>query len=178
MDDQSSPMTPPQSCQACWDWYPCVPIGGNALVAAKPQRSASCRKVLPCPPPQVQCTERGLRPPSSQGLRERGDLGLSLVFILFWSRLKNWALKHLEGSCGGSLCAEAAQRLCTPDVYPGGQGKLQGEEALQGPLLGPREFPRALPADPNHCCVGVQIRTHFSWKGLIANVRHSNSSVV
>ena len=132
MDDQSSPMTPPKSCQACWDWYPCVPIGGNALVAAQP----SCRKVLPCPPPQVQCTERGLRPPSSQGLRERGDLGLSLVFILFWSRLKNWALRHLEGSCGGSLCAEAAQRLCTPDVYPGGQGKLQGEEALQGPLLG------------------------------------------
>ena len=146
--------------------------------SSKTTKKCFLQESSPLPPHPKCCVQRGdsgLLPLRGSG---RGDLGLSLVFISFWSRLKNWALKHLEGSCGGSLCAEAAQRLCTPDVYPGGQGKLQGEEALQGPLLGPREFPRALPADPNHCCLGVQIRTHFSWKGLIANVIHSNSSVV
>ena len=84
----------------------------------------------------------------------------------------------MEGHSVQRLPGGCVPQMCSPDVYPGGQGKLDGEEALQGPLLGPREFPRALPADPNHPCVGVQIRTHFSWKGLIANVIHSNSSVV
>lgn len=110
----SPPCQPPHPCQACWDWYPCVRIGGNALVAAKPQ-SASCRKALPCPHPR-RCVQRGPQASSSQGVRERGDLGLSLGFLLFCSGLKNWALRRLEGRCGGSFCAEAARRLCTPDV--------------------------------------------------------------
>lgn len=52
---------------------------------------------------------------------------------------------------------------------------MDGNQSLPGPLQGLHSFHRTFPSDH---CAEVEIKTHFSWKGLIANVIHSNCSVM
>lgn len=47
-----------------------------------------------------------------------------------------------------------------------------------GPWLGPQGPRRALASGPNHHRAGAEIKTHFSWKSLMASVVHTASPVV
>lgn len=146
------------------------------------------RNVFPCPPSQVLYPERSPASLLPAGQGERGPatvLSICLVSI----RTENVG-ETAPGRISYSrwtkarpcrVCTEAPRAggvLCTPDACPGRVAEAgRKSSCVSGPCWGHMRL-LAFPSDPHHGCAGVEIKTHFSWKGLIASVIHGNNSVV
>lgn len=65
--------------------------------------------------------------------------------------------------------------LCAPDARPGRAEEAGWKSSGRGHMNGTELFHLT---QTSVAGAGMEIKTHFSWKSLIADVIHSNSSAV